>query len=406
MSLADTAKAIGAVTQALKDRLDMRTGKSVTVGRPDKTSGIGEHLNLFLYEVAFDPHLKNTPLNEGEKPPLWLVLKYVLTAFESPKYSDSVRAHELMGMAIRALYQDDLLKLEGLITSTRKPLESNPGELHVTFDESSSDLIAKLTQGTDETPRLSIAFQVRPVMIASGEPGNYSLLVGVDYTKPPALAQPYVGIDVVPSMGARIEELSPTGFEVGDEVAIRGTDLHCANLSVMLGSVELPVTMQRSDELRFTVDPSIIGTRAISAGSYSVMVVQTLPSTGKKRKSNAVIGNLVPTLTSALTPALGPTIIPGTLPGIPDTAYTTINLSGKLLGNKYDDVILALYSGAKIYKTFDVFSALPNPLPLLQPTRQLVMASNDAVPIGDYNIILLVNGQQAPQSPTVHMHKP
>ena len=122
------------------------------------------------------------------------------------------------------------------------------------------------------------------------------MLVGVDYTKPlVTLADPYVGIDVIASMGSRIEELSPTGFELGEEVAIRGTDMHLANLSVTLGPVELPVTMQQPDQLRFRVDHAIIEASGISAGSNPVAVVQTLPGTGKKRKSNAVIGNLVPT---------------------------------------------------------------------------------------------------------------
>jgi len=34
------------------------------------------------------------------------------------------------------------------------------------------------------------------------------------------------------------------------------------------------------------------------------------------------------------------------------------------------------------------------------------MASGDAVPAGDYNMILIVNGQQAPQSPSVHLDNP
>ncbi len=407
MSLADTSNAIGAVTRVLKERLDARTGKSVSVGRLDQTSGDGEHLNLFLYEISFDPHLKNTPLNEGEKPPVWLVLKYLLTAFESRDDSDTPRAHEILGAAIRAIYQDDLLKLDGLTASTIA-LDSNPGELHVTFDESPADLVAKLTQGTDETPRLSIAFQVRPVMIAPAEPGNYSLLVGVNYLEPPIVLSPKpVGLDVIASMGSFITEISPAGFEVDEVVTIRGTDLHLSNLSVALGPVELPVTMQRPDELSFRIDRSLIGASGISAGSHPVAVVQTLPGTGKKRRSNVVIGNLVPTLnTAAVLPPPSLIIIPGTPPGTPDTAYATINLTGTLLGDADDDVILALYRDGKVEKMFDVFSALPVPQPALQPTRQLVMAIGDAVPVGEYQVILLVNGQQAPQSPAARLQLP
>ena len=407
MSLAATSKAIGAVTEALKVRLDARTGTTVSVGRLDQSSGSNAHLNLFLYEIAFDPHLKNTPLNEGEKPPVWLVLKYLLTAFESTSVSDSAKAHEILGAAIRALHQDDLLKLSGLAASQSIPLASNPSALHVTFDESPADLIAKLSHGSDETPRLSIAFHVRPVMIASGEPGNYSLLVGVDYTQSPvALSSAPVGLDVIPSMGAHITELLPTGFELDEVVSIRGTDLHLESLSVELGGVELPVVLQRPDELQFKVDAAILGASGISAGSHPISVVQFHPGTGKKRKSNLAIGHLVPTLTSAVIPALGLTIIPAASPSAPEKAYATINLGGKLLGNKTDDVTVALYRDARVHKMFDVFTILSSPQPPLQPAQQLVMSANDAVPAGDYKVILRVNGQQAPQSPTISLRIP
>ena len=414
MPLADTSKAIGAVTEALKERLDARTGKSVSVGRLDQSTGAGEHLNLFLYEIAFDPHLKNTSLNEGEKPPVWLVLKYLLTGFENATDSDSPKAHEILGLAIRAIHQDDLLRLDGLTADT-VPLVPNPSELHVTFDESTSDLVAKLTQGTDETPRLSIAFHVRPVMIASGEPGDYSLLVGIDYSKTPMPlpADKYVGVDVIPSMGPFISEISPAGFEVGEEITIRGTDLHLANLSVMLGPVELPATMQKPDELRFKIDPAIIAASGISAGSYPVTVVQTLPSTGKKRKSNAVIGNMVPTISTAVPatpPPLPPvantvTVIAAVLgpPPIPKKAFARIDLTGVLLGTDKDDVILAFYRNGSVVKMVDVlaFPAAP-----AQTQLQLAMVAADALPAGDYNMILIVNGQQAPQSPLVHLNNP
>ncbi len=407
MALADTSKAIGAVTKGLKERLEFRTGYHVSAGRIEKPNlTIDEaYLNLFLYEIAFDPQLKNTPLNEGEKPPIWLVLKFLLTAFASKTESDTQAAHEILGLAIRAIYQDDLLKLNGL--GDVKPLESNPSELHVTFEESPADLVAKLTQGSDETPRLSIAFQVRPVMIASAEPGHYSLLVGVDYTKPPITLSPApVGLDVIPSMGSFITEIVPSGFEVNEEITLRGTDLHLANLSVMLGSVELPITMQQPDELKFKIDSAIIAASGLSAGSYSVMIVQTLPGTGKKRKSNALIGNLVPTLLNAPIAAFSLMVIPAIPPSSFDTAYATINLNGILLGNKNDDVILALYRDGKVYQSFDVFSVLPVPQPPLQPAQQLKMIAKDAVPVGDYQAILLVNGQQAPQSPIISLHNP
>lgn len=401
MALADTAQAIGAVSAALKERIDQISTITTTVGRPSDSTSSNPHLNLFLYEIGFDPHLKNTPLNEGEKPPLWIVLKYLLTAFESATDSDSEKAHLHLGAALRAVYTDDLLMLDGLSSTIINALGPNPSPLHVTFDESPSDLIAKLMEGPDDKVRLSACFQVRPVMIAAAEPGDFSLLVGVNYTKPPvALADPYVGLDVLPSMGAHIDEISPVGFELGEEVTLRGTDMHLANLSVMLGPVELPVTMQQSDEIRFVVDPAIVPAATISAGSHPVMVVQALKGTGKKRKSNAVIGNLVPTLTSAAVSG-SVTVNAGT----PRTAFATIDLAGVLLGMETDDTVLAFFRDGKVHSMFDVFTLPPGP-PTPQTGRRLQMAPGDAVPAGDYNMILIVNGQQAPQSPSVHLDNP
>jgi hypothetical protein len=400
MALADTTRAIGAVSSALKERIDAITTITTFVGRPSETSNTNPHLNLFLYEISFDPHLKNTPLNEGEKPPLWIVLKYLLTAFESATDSDSERAHLHLGAALRAVYTDDLLKMEGLSPAIIEALSPNPSPLHVTFDESPPDLLAKLMQGPDDKVRLSACFQVRPVMIAAAEPGDFSLLVGVDYTKSPVRpADPYVGLDLIPSMGAHIDEISPVGFEVGEEVTLKGDDLHLSGLSVMLGPVELPVTMQRPEELRFRVDPAIIAGSSVSAGSYPVAVVQNLTGTGKKRKSNAVIGNLVPTLDSVTVAAA---VIDD--PGPPIRSHRVFNLSGALLGLDTDDAIIAFYRDGRVHKMLDVFELLPA-LPG-QPGRQIVVKSDDRVAAGVYNIILIVNGQQAPQSPSITLTWP
>ena len=403
MALAQTVDAIGAVTELLKTRIAQFSGiPDISTGRPDKSTGATKHFNLFLYEIDFDPFLKNTPLNEGEKPPIWMVLRYLLTAFHGTDDSDSVEAHKHMGSAIRAIYHDDLLSLTGVSGDTFKALSPNPENLHVTFTDAPVDLLAKLMQGTDEKLRISISFEVRPVMIASVEPPHYSLLVGVDYTQPPVALTPRpVGLDVIPSMGPLISEVTPLGFEVGDEVRIRGVDLHLENLSVMLGPIEFPVTMQRPDELRFKVEPTLIAASTISAGSHPLSVVLTLSGTGKKRSSNSVIGNLVPSLnTAAINGAI--TVIPGS----PPKAFATIDLTGRLLGNEADDTILAFYRQGSVYKMFDVFTPLPVPPPGGQPTRQVVMISNDAIEAGDYQMILRVNGQQAPQSPVVHLVGP
>ena len=401
MALADTSRAIGAVSLALKQRIDTISGITVSVGRPSTPATSNPHINLFLYEISFDPYLKNTPLNEGERPPLWVVLKYLLTAFEAAEDSDSEKAHEHLGAALRAVNTNDLLRLDGLPLASIDALAPNPSALHVTFDESPPDLVAKLMQGPDDKIRLSACFQVRPVMIAPAEPPDYSLLVGIDYSLAvPAPTEPYVGLDIIPSMGPVISEISPTGFEVGEEVTVRGTDMNLSDMYVSVGPARLPIVMQTPTELRFRVDPAIIATSGISAGSHAVNVVKKLTGTGKTRKSNTVVGNLVPTLTAAV--VVGAVNIDG---GPPRTAFATIDLTGVLLGLDTDDTILAFFRDGAVETTFDEFTLPPGPPPA-QTGRRLVMALGDAVPAGDYKMILMVNGQRAPQSPTVHLDVP
>jgi hypothetical protein len=234
-------------------------------------------------------------------------------------------------------------------------------------------------------------------MIASVEPPDYSLLVGIDYTHTPAVPTPdYVGLDVIPSLGSFISEIEPKGFEVEEEVTIRGTDLHLSNLTVRLGNVELPVTMQRPDELRFIVSPALVNGATISAGSHPVSLVQTLPS-GKKRTSNMVIANLVPTLNPA-------TIVPPDA-STPEEVFATIDFDGILLGNEDDDVIFAFYRNGRVVKMFDNSELLASPQPQTQ-RRLIIISSEDdpnPMPEGEYLVILRVNGQQAPQSPLVNL---
>src|SRR5258706_1226213 len=135
MALADTGKAIGVVTDAISQRLNTKTGLLVTVGRPEPGFVAGvERLNLFLYEIQFDASLKNVPLDEGQRPPLWLVLKYLLTAFDDDgKTSDTIAAYENLGEGIRALQELASFPLTpGLPAPLLKALSDNPEDLKIT----------------------------------------------------------------------------------------------------------------------------------------------------------------------------------------------------------------------------------------------------------------------------------
>jgi hypothetical protein len=402
MAFVDTGKAIGAVTNAITDRLKVPTGLFVSAGRPepDPTLG-GKRLNLFLYEAVMDSSLKNMPLDDGQRPPIWLVLKYLMTAFDDNNESDSLQAYEYLGQGIRALDDLSVLTLPPGLPNLNS-LTPNPEELKISFDDANADLISKVMQGPDEKYRMSVAFQVRPVMIVGGGAPSYSLLVGVDYTTTPITPIGEAGIHtpVIPSMGPTITDISPLSFEIGSTVTVFGTDLHLSNLSVNLGPVIVPVTMQQPDRLQFLVDENIANGGTISAGSLPVSVSQLL-STGRRRASNVLIGNLIPNVTNIA--VSGPVQHSAAPPPPIGWSFATIDVTGKLLGkDNDDDSYLALFRDGATVKLLDR-STDTSPAAAPQTQRQFAMQKPEAVPPGPYLAIYRVNRQQALESMMVDL---
>ncbi len=386
MALQDSARAIGAVTRLLQDHL-IRRGFDVAIGKPEDAARTNTNakLNLFLYEAGFDAHLRNLTLHEGAPPPLWLVLKFLLTAFDAAENSDTAAAHDLLGRGIAALHEINILRLDALVAlDVRLALESNPEPLKITFDESSADLLSKIMQGTDERYRLSAAFQVRPVMIVPGVLPRASLLVGVDYTTAPetVIGEEGIQIDVLPSMGARLTRLEPARFEAGEQLIVFGDDIAGVEMEVVLGDVMLTVVERHVDRLILTAEGSpgapIASGTTLSAGELPLLVRRRLSPT-RTRASNLLAARLLPTLDSAA-------FVAGDL-----------QLQGRLLGTDSDDILVLLYretDGATVHR-FDAVTTAVDQQTLIVPGAQAV------VPAGTYRIILQVNNQQAKSSPRV-----
>jgi hypothetical protein len=408
MALVDSGRAIGAVTQLLHDKL--LAGPlglaDVTVGRPEPPQGApGPRVNLFLYEVHFDGSLRNHPLDEGQPAPLWLVLHYLLTAFDAQGDSDTIESHELLGGTVRSLHSLNFLSLAGIPAAAVAALDDNPEALKLSFQEASSDLLSKLMQGSDEKYRCSVAFEVRPVMVVAATLPRYSLLVGVDYDQETVIGETGIRTPVLPSLGPAIADVSPLGADPGETLTMTGTDLDLPDLFVRLGAVELPITAQRPDSLRCTVDGEIADGEVISAGSHALVVGRLLGS-GRRRMSNPLIAGLRPVLTAAVPQGLARTV-----PANPASpVFGNVDLTGVLLGSDRDDLFVALYRDGATVRMFDTFAAVPPPPPppLVTPQTRMrvsIPAADPAEP-GQYRVILRVNGQQARQSPTVDLSVP
>lgn len=395
MPLADSSRAIGAVTQLLVDRVENVTNQNVTVGRPEPpTSGNSSisnpRLNLFLFEAMLDPHLKNVSLDEGQEAPLWLVLRYLVTPFDSDGESDTAAAHRILGDGLRALQSVAYVPLTGLSAQDQAALDPNPEPLKVTFGEASFDLLSKLMQGADEKYRFSMAFEIRPVMIASASPASYALLIGIDYSQRPNAARDDLGqqIFVEPTLGPEIAAISPASFEAGDPpVQLTGQDLELSGLKVQLGPVELPLGFDAAGQAQFDPKKATLDGSSISAGSYPLTVFRTLPS-GRIRQSNMKVANLLPHLA-------GVAHVAPANPGDPPQ----LELTGFHLGGDKDDVIVALYKDGKVLRSFDDVADAPGNPPA--QTKRRVNLVAPPVPADTYNVIVRVNGQQARQSPQV-----
>jgi hypothetical protein len=381
VALADSSRAIGAATRLLQDQL-IRRGFEVVIGRPELAARDNTipKLNLFLYETEIDAQMRNLSLREGESPPLWLVLRYLLTAFEDSDSSDSAVAHELLGRGLAALQEMSYLRLDaGVPLSDSAALEHNPEPLKLTLEQTPSELLSKVMQGTDERYRLSAAFQLRPIMIAPASAPRASLLVGVDYTQPlhTEIGGRGIGVAVEPTLGPQLSRVVPLRFEAGATVDVFGSDLFGTDLEVVLGSLVLTVIERRPDRLRVRIDGPIAD-GAISAGEWPLIVRRRLSST-RTRSSNLLAPQLLPTLESARFDG------------------ADLLLEGTLLGGASDDVIVSFCRASDGFTvvTLDTFDTS-------ETQHQLIARGGaSAAPADTYRLVLRVNGQQARSSPLV-----
>lgn len=364
MSLSDSRNSIGAVSDLLRSQLTANTTVStVDVGRPEVAAlSAGPKFNLFLYHVEIDGYLRNHSLDEGQQAPLWLVLHYLLTAFDEGRESDTIDAHNLLGEGMLALRELNYLK------PTSAALADNPESLKVTFDSADSELLSKVMQGTDEKYRVSAAFQVRPIMIAPSKPPAYS--PPVQTVGPPSNP----GVAVFPSLGPRLDGISPDKFGVGDTIILTGKELGSVE-EVQIGDTRAPVIGARSGQIKVLIPEDI----DLSAGSHTITAIMQLDE-DHSLNSNAVLGHLLPRLDA---------VTPGTLTDTAGMISGDLSLSGVRLGGVDDAVYVAFYADGKVALMLEAVGTAA------QTTLAVTVSPDDAIPAGPYYILLRVNGEQA-----------
>lgn len=371
MAFEDTQAAIGAVGELLRAQLGTRTtAGSIEVGRPEEAaSGTVTKLNLFLYQVDVDGNLRDRSIDAGQPPALWLILRYLLTAYDNGNSSNSTDAHGLLGEGMLALQELNFLK------PGSAPLMDNPEPLKISFDEADAELISKLMQNNSDTYRVSSAFQIRPIMIAPSKLPRYAPLVKT--VGPPQDE----GVVVIPGIGHHLSTLEPEYFEPGATLTFTGTGLSSAIEDICFGDTCYPVTAAPAGKL-LTVVPS---DTPLSAGAYPITAVRQT-SSGHRMQSNAVLGHLLPVLVNVNH-------------GILTTGLTGLSgdlmLTGSHIGNADDSIFVAFFRQGEVVLMLEATGIAT------QDALTVTVLPENALPVGYYRIILRVNGEQAINSPEI-----
>lgn len=128
-------------------------------------SGSPPRLTIFLYDIAEDPSSRNRPLDRRpglpaytiKKPPIALVLRYMLTAWAGDRFSE----HRMLGRAIQVLYERAILggaELSGALAATNEALKLTLAP--ITLDDR-----AQVWQAIVQPYHLSLNYEVRVVHI-------------------------------------------------------------------------------------------------------------------------------------------------------------------------------------------------------------------------------------------------
>ena len=395
MSTSAAVAAVGmSLQRLLRDRLDIPTGTTpvVTVGNPpDEPDTEDAVVNLFLYRVSSNGALSNQmPPGRGERgaygrPPLALNLYYLLntygttTAAGSDTLQDEIVAHDLLGSAMRILYEYPILTPELEMSGGGQILDPDLVDakeaVKVTLDPLSLEDLSKVWTALSKPFRPSAAYEVSVVQIDPKLLSPNVLPVGPIGSASGPMVQSVAG------MAPTIDDLhaarrTSAQVRAGETLVLEGSgfvgDLTEATVDGLEGAAQ--VTSARGD--RMTV--VILDDPRLQPGLHALRVSHgaLLGNPAERRTtftSNTVAFALVPRV-DGVTPSGGGTItIDGDRLLAPDVECLT------LVG----DETVRSYAGGSTAQQLEF--GLPSGLPTGVPAR----------------VFVRVNGVQSIDQPTV-----
>lgn len=171
--------AIGLVSECLWDLLDKKMSLTpkvpVTILAPDEPSG-NRRINLFLYKVQENPHLKNMdwqvkPGNPNQlvPPPLSLNLFYLMTAYApNDDVTGNSEAHQILGDAMRVFHENSIVVPQEYPADDLKRcewLKDAREQIKIMLNTLDLDELSRVWSTFTQPFRLSVMYEVSVVQL-------------------------------------------------------------------------------------------------------------------------------------------------------------------------------------------------------------------------------------------------
>jgi hypothetical protein len=333
-----TYLAVGSVTRSIAELLGKKLNKPPLMGAsatfrvttlPPDDDRVNEEtgINLFLYRIHENPFTKNmdwrgdkvSPVRNS-KPPLSLVLSYLLTAYAKAGGTplDDITAHQLLGNAMAILHDYPVLNDihdsdfdAGLDTQFPPELRNAFDKIKVSMLPTTMEEFSKIWTGLSKAYRLSVAYEVS--------------LVEIGPTTPPVLPAPGVqqpSVRTATLGGPQLSFITPAAGPVGATVRITGSNLQQPGKPT---SVQVGDDAFSEDEL-VSVSPQEIDLVIPSAPASGPSLPITVSIGGTT--SPAALYEVTPWITG-ISPLHGITGIPIVIPlTLPQGAAVSVDVDG------------------------------------------------------------------------------
>ena len=269
--------AINGVSEALRSLLVSEMEETVTISfsPPDLKPGAsepGQRINLFLYKIEENVHLRNQEIpGDGHpgsygNPPLSIALHFMMTAFpDADDYSSTYdfEAHKMLADAMRVL-NDYPIITDSMVDSHGAPIlqpsQQNQFEkIKITLEHLDMEELTKIWLSLSTPYRLSVGYSVSVIQIESKRPRKLARPVKTRHLHLLQLRRPQIyDLQVTPPVSETIDEMPPVTARIGDTLAIHGANFLGISTQVIIGDARIDVTPVSDSLIEFEIPDDLL----------------------------------------------------------------------------------------------------------------------------------------------------